>query len=421
MSQNTSFEVQVQKAGQWTIHENFKGHQREDAITEAKKILIDVEGVKVVKEVLDPETGVFNDSIIFKDINEGRIAAAKKAKALRRTGARRGSGKVAKKGHARQKKPAETESVSLGTFLGRLLLVVLFSLSFAAIVSLGASTFFGGSTVFGVRLVGMVETNFVVGTFIVTFLIAATGLAFGVMRGLRLKKAKQSRLMLVLIGWWVKAAQRATEKRSQKPVARRAPEPSSQALSEAEQKAKTAEDEATAERLKGELEKEKDKEKEEPAAEEPEAEAEAEAKPEDSEQAPELTPEAENLKAYMLQFLTQALEGTQADVEKMDSFNKFGVSLYMAGACEILSQKGNMDPLSRTKILADSVQVMGFKKSHASSFADRYEEYLMADARYMQMFQAGRDDPGHGRRRRAKGGARPQPDRPRSLERQRRQ
>ncbi|MBT7857862.1 MAG: adenylate/guanylate cyclase domain-containing protein, partial [Nitrospinaceae bacterium] len=36
-------------------------------------------------------------------------------------------------------------------------------------------------------------------------------------------------------------------------------------------------------------------------------------------------------------------------------------------------------------------QVMGFKKSHAASFADRYEEYLMADSRYMQMFQAGRN------------------------------
>jgi class 3 adenylate cyclase len=34
---------------------------------------------------------------------------------------------------------------------------------------------------------------------------------------------------------------------------------------------------------------------------------------------------------------------------------------------------------------------MGFKKSHAASFADRYEEYLMSDSRYMQMFQAGRN------------------------------
>jgi adenylate cyclase len=75
----------------------------------------------------------------------------------------------------------------------------------------------------------------------------------------------------------------------------------------------------------------------------------------------------------------------------MDSFNKFGISLYMAGACEILSQKGDMDLLTKSKILAEAVQIMGFKKSHAAAFAERYEEYLMADARYMQMFQAGRN------------------------------
>ena len=75
----------------------------------------------------------------------------------------------------------------------------------------------------------------------------------------------------------------------------------------------------------------------------------------------------------------------------MDNFNKFGLSLYMAGACEILSQKGNMDLLSRSKILAEGVQVMGFKKSHAASFAEKYEEYLMADPRYMQKFQSGRN------------------------------
>ena len=65
--------------------------------------------------------------------------------------------------------------------------------------------------------------------------------------------------------------------------------------------------------------------------------------------------------------------------------------MYMAGACEILSQKGNMDALSQSKILADAVRIIGFKKSHAATFADKYEEYLLADSRYMQMFQSGRN------------------------------
>jgi len=104
-----------------------------------------------------------------------------------------------------------------------------------------------------------------------------------------------------------------------------------------------------------------------------------------------LSPQAEKQKAYMMNFLSQALEGGQIDKKKMDNFNKFGINLYLAGACEILSQKKELDVLSRSRILADAVQVMGFKKSHAASFSDRYEEYLMADSRYMQMFQAGRN------------------------------
>ena len=50
-----------------------------------------------------------------------------------------------------------------------------------------------------------------------------------------------------------------------------------------------------------------------------------------------------------------------------------------------------MDALSQSKILADAVGMIGFKKSHAASFADKYEEYLMANSRYMQMFQSGRN------------------------------
>ena len=397
MTQTTNFEVQVQKSGQWTIHENFKGHQRDAAIAEAKNILTDVEGVKVVKEVLDPETGVFNDSVIFKEINKKRIAAAKKAKALRRAGARGGYSRPAGSTKRSGKKPtSSTKSVVV-----KLLLVVLVSLCLSAAFAVGATEILGGKLIFGVRFTGSTESNLLIGVFIVTFLISAPVLAMFFMRGESLQsssKGKLGSLLALAVHRMAKpqaAAKKSAKNRAASTPTPSAPEPSAQVLSEAEKQAKAAEDKATDERLQAELEKEKEKEKEEPAAEEsaeePAPEPEAEAKPEDSEQAQALSPEAENLKAYMLEFLNQSLKGTQADVEKMDSFNKFGVSLYMAGACEILSQKGNMDPLSRTKILAESVQVMGFKKSHASSFADRYEEYLMADARYMQMFQAGRN------------------------------
>jgi len=104
-----------------------------------------------------------------------------------------------------------------------------------------------------------------------------------------------------------------------------------------------------------------------------------------------LSPHAEKQKKYMMEFLTSTLDGAKTDHKKLDNFNKFGVNLFLAGACETLAQSRDLDVKSRSKVLADSVRVMGFKKSHAATFADKYEDYLMQDPRYMQMFQAGRN------------------------------
>ena len=93
----------------------------------------------------------------------------------------------------------------------------------------------------------------------------------------------------------------------------------------------------------------------------------------------------------MMKFLKGGMAGMTAERKPLDNFNKFGVNLYLAGACEALCQERNLDGRDRSRVLDESVQVMGFKKSHAQSFAEKYEEYLMADPRYMQMFQAGRN------------------------------
>lgn len=103
------------------------------------------------------------------------------------------------------------------------------------------------------------------------------------------------------------------------------------------------------------------------------------------------SPQRERLKTYMLTFLNEALEGSQTGKATMDNFNKFGVSLYLAGAYEIASQDNRYNINDKSQILVEIVQTLGFKRSHASSFSNKYEEYLMADSRYMQMFQAGRN------------------------------
>ena len=102
-----------------------------------------------------------------------------------------------------------------------------------------------------------------------------------------------------------------------------------------------------------------------------------------------LPADAEKHKTFMLSFLKRSLQVVKSGPEEMDSFNKFGVNLYLAGACESLKKSFKLDLRSSLQILDECVQIMGFTKKQAQTFADKYEEYLMADVRYMRMFQAG--------------------------------
>ena len=75
----------------------------------------------------------------------------------------------------------------------------------------------------------------------------------------------------------------------------------------------------------------------------------------------------------------------------MDTFNRFGVNLYLAGACEAMSQLRQLAPEAVINILSHSAQALGFVQVDADSFATRFNESLLADVRYMQIVQAGRN------------------------------
>ena len=52
-----------------------------------------------------------------------------------------------------------------------------------------------------------------------------------------------------------------------------------------------------------------------------------------------MSPHEEKQKTYMMQFIGQAMEGLGQDKRAMSNFDKFGVSLFLAGACETMSHK----------------------------------------------------------------------------------
>jgi len=287
----------------------------------------------------------------------------------------------------------------------------LFNVTIASGAAMMVDGLMGGTRLFGVHFIGNAQSNLLIGAFTLTFLICAVRLAIKVMRGSKLEDPSQRQAVarqatLLKKAQQTKAKQKA-KKKTASPKASESPQDEIKAKIKEEEKEATTDrlqaelNEATTDRLQAELNKattdrlqaelNKDKQPEDEPAEQDEG---LEAEPVDEPQAPPADGAStleEKQKAYMLDFLNGALEGGQADQAKMDNFNKFGVNLYLAGACEIMSQKKDLDADARARILAESVQVMGFKKSHAASFSDKYEEYLMADARYMQMFQAGRN------------------------------
>ena len=328
-----------------------------------------------------------------------------------------GSDRGRSRSGGQKKGKKKKKTTTLTAVFVKLLMVILFSLFLSALFAVMASEIFGGANLFGMKIVGNAESNMLIGVFILTFLISAISITITIMRGQNLEASRRP-------GFLARQAKEADPKggdqetpihepqgriehrrRPQRAIVKNVPDSTNEtmkSLDEAMQgvgeiktdegtgetkEAQEAKDAAVNERLQAELNKDK-KEEKEPGAEETGADEQtaegvvldASTQPEPSSDGLALSPDEEKQKTFMNNFLSQALESSQGDKKKMDNFNKFGVNLYLAGACEILAQKRELTPGALAKILA-----------HAASFAGRYEEYLMADSRYMQMFQSGRN------------------------------
>ena len=430
MVQEVNYEILVEQNGRWSIHARFDGHKKEEAVNEGRQLdkLPSVDAVKVVKEVYDTEREIHSEFIVFKSAD--MKMAGKKKSGAESSAPRSGGSDTWLEGGAgasedddvdsprsgkRGKKKNKKKSTSLTTIIVKLLMVLLFSLIIAGGAAMTVDGILGGTRLFGVHIVGNAQSNLLIGVFTVIFLFCAVGLARALMRGTKMASSRrrqaeagQARQAPIAIKKAAKPKAPTGPLEDFKAKAKEEAKKNQDILDKAmkgvegfevEQVAapksedpvdKAAEDQATTDRLQAELNKDKSKPEDENTQRGVVLDAATHGKTAPA-PADTMTPQEEKQKAYMLNFLSKGLEGSQADLAKMDNFNKFGVNLYLAGACEVISQKQDISALARSKILADSVQVMGFKKSHAASFADRYEEYLMADSRYMQMFQAGRN------------------------------
>ncbi len=99
---------------------------------------------------------------------------------------------------------------------------------------------------------------------------------------------------------------------------------------------------------------------------------------------------AEKQKVTLMMFLSRGLEQVMKSRPKLDTFSKFGVNLYLAGACEALGQTDDLTPEELENILIDSAGVLGTSREQAKKFAQSYEDY-MRNPKYLGMIEAGRE------------------------------
>ncbi len=125
-----------------------------------------------------------------------------------------------------------------------------------------------------------------------------------------------------------------------------------------------------------------------PAEEAPDEEGEREEDGEDEEEVNEEV--LKESRVSMISFLENSLLGLAKEGFKLDSINKFGCHLFLAGAAETCARVGELGHKEFVGLLEQSVAVLGSKPDLARTFSEKYEEYLL-QPKYADMFRSGGD------------------------------
>lgn len=94
------------------------------------------------------------------------------------------------------------------------------------------------------------------------------------------------------------------------------------------------------------------------------------------------------VKPDFLKFLTDAVTSIQKDHPQLNTFSKFGMNLYMCGACSTICQSKGIPNTAMLGLLKESLGIIGTNAQRAQSFCDDIPSYG-SNPRYAGMIQAG--------------------------------
>ena len=89
-------------------------------------------------------------------------------------------------------------------------------------------------------------------------------------------------------------------------------------------------------------------------------------------------------------FLSEYVTALKQIRPRLDTYNRFGINLYLAGVCETLAKQASLTHAEFKQLLQESVEIMGTRAAQAESFVNRLNSYL-DESRYGQMVQSGRE------------------------------
>jgi len=338
-----TLEVHVEQNGKWSMHSRYPFDREMAAVQEAKALdrTPAITSVKVIKEEYDPKTNSSIDVVVYASGHDAGPANKPQARTAKKGGAKKTRAKTEAASPVPPPElasaPIASEKSNLG-IIAKLVMITIISIVIAGMVSGFAYVWLQDST-WGTQA----RTNTLFGAFVGTFLISAICMVVSYLSGEEFQSAAQIK-------------SKALHNRAKAALGDGGPEPVSETRTEP-----------------GAAPSQADR-NEEP-----------ETKPEP------LSEEAAILKAQLLAFMDDSLGKNGAGRKDLDRFNKLGINLYLAGACEPGTQRPGMNATAITRVLAECIEEFGFRPADARSFADKYSEYLLADPSYMDMFQAGRN------------------------------
>ncbi len=92
----------------------------------------------------------------------------------------------------------------------------------------------------------------------------------------------------------------------------------------------------------------------------------------------------------VMDFLSGYVGALKTIRPRLDTYNRFGINLYLAGACQVLARKIGLSRDEFQRLLQEAVEIMGTRPAQAASFVRRLDSYL-EESRYSRMVQSGRE------------------------------